>query len=63
MDAVLTQSEGERGRRQGGGIPHWHVVWGKLHKALEESMSPRKGPASAPKTTGLLLGWEQTWGE
>ena len=36
MDAVLTQSEGERGRKQGGGIPHCHVSWGKFHKALEE---------------------------
>ena len=53
MDAVLTQSEGETGRRQGGGIPHGHVIWGKFHKALEESMSPRKGHASAPKTIRL----------
>ena len=53
MDTVLTQSEGERGGRQGSGIPHCHVIWGKSHKALEESMSPRKGPASAPKTIRL----------
>lgn len=53
MDAVLTQSEGERGGRQGGGIPHCRVSWGKFHKALKESMSPRKGSASAPKTIRL----------
>lgn len=57
MEAVLTQNRGEGAG--GRVVASCHVVWGKLHKALEESMSPRKGLPQPSRLSGLLLGWER----